>query len=401
MVFKYMKVRVNNMFNYKRVAKKFIFLFIIAALQTFNVWADGNGSEAYFNYYRRNNDGTFVLGHIDAAEAGVDLFSYKASSEGNVINAVTGYYYKSDAVKFVDTINNNKIVQTEYFDRFNKTVCTRINTYRIDGFMESVTITEFRGEDSTDEANKIWMFFEKDPFSRNYMYYAVRVWENVSPSDTLDIPNIPTKGYVPSGYMVSEGRVNGNYQPVVVTSKLFTRKEKDLSSSIITEMYMYDATGSMGEYTAFVNHRLYMTAARVVINDKTVKHVKDYYDIWGLRPAHNFLAMQQGEYEAQYQFEGDDFDENETPHIKRKIYIKEDLYIDRYVKQDTYEETGEFVIFCSDEQVSFKPGMEAPVSALNLSFDIFSDNTLFMHRYTRYFRNYGRQYLLLPNDSDP
>jgi hypothetical protein len=376
------------MFNYKHVAKEYIFVFIIATLQLFNVWADSNDGEMYFNYYRRNQNGSFVLGQIDATESNVDLFSYKASYDGNVVSAVTGYYYKSDDVKFVDTIRSNKVVKTEYFDRFDKTIYTRINAYRIDGFMDNVTITETGRGDSIDEVNKICMFFEKDPFGVNYIYYAICVWENTNLSDLAGSGRIPDIKYVPKErdiikrYMVSEGRVNVNYQPLYVASRLFIREKTDssLTSAIIVEAYARDLKGNIGQYIASINHRIFKEATSGVINGKTVKRV-ELIDTKGVEPNTSFLCVQDKGYEVRYVFRDDNFDENDPVNLRKKNYIKEDLYIERYLKKDTYEETGEFVLFCSDENVSFEPGHE-PVSTLDLSFDVFSDNVLFMNHFT-------------------
>jgi hypothetical protein len=86
----------------------------------------------FYNYYRRNLDGTFVLEQIDASKAGVGLFRYKAAYDRhNRVSSVTGYYYQSDTVKFVDSVMENRVFKTEYFNRFNSSVYTeRIRTER-------------------------------------------------------------------------------------------------------------------------------------------------------------------------------------------------------------------------------------------------------------------------------
>jgi hypothetical protein len=160
---------------------------------------------------------------------------------------------------------------------------------------------------------------------------------------------------------------------------------KDLFSIIITEGYARDANGNIGEYIVSVNRRISEWATSGVINGKTLKRVKNI-SINGIDPDLNHLEVQDNGYEIRYAFTGDDFDENKPGSIIKKNYIKDDLYIERYLNKDTNEETGEFVIFCSDEQVRFKPGMETPVSTLDLSFDAFSDNALFMNHYTEYIK---------------
>jgi hypothetical protein len=51
-----------------------------------------------YNYYLRNNDGTFIMKNID--EKDINFFSYFLSKDNNN-ETVTGYYYNTNNVKFI------------------------------------------------------------------------------------------------------------------------------------------------------------------------------------------------------------------------------------------------------------------------------------------------------------
>jgi hypothetical protein len=63
--------------------------------------AAGFGENDSYNYYHRNNDGSFVLENIDTADIPVPLFSYKLGmvidqETGIAFKEITGYYYQSE-----------------------------------------------------------------------------------------------------------------------------------------------------------------------------------------------------------------------------------------------------------------------------------------------------------------
>jgi hypothetical protein len=373
---------------------------MIAAFWLCNVWAEVNDSEAFYNYYSRNPDGTFILDQIDVSGIGVDLFSYKVSHKDNATSSITGYYYQSDIVKFIDTIMDNRIVKTEYFNRFNSSIYTRINSYGRDGFINNVTITQEYNKDSKNGINRIWIFFEKEPLGMGYNYYAIRVQESDTPLFGAFFSDIPANDRMRpiSRYMVSEGKVDKNYQLLLAASKITTRTTALLTSSAtVFEIHTYNADGS--DYMLFDKHRfVYEVKKRVV--DNTVFKLKKYHDIFGVREDYNELYMQQNEYEALWGFEGKDtediimsiinannidiktnFGEKVSYYIKKINYIKDNLYIEYYIDQHTLEETGGFSIFCWDEHIRFNDDGKVIDSTLDLQFDIFSDNNIFVNQY--------------------
>jgi hypothetical protein len=54
---------------------KHIFMYIFVVSQICSIGANSSNNDVHFNYYRRNNDGTFILGNIDTAGINIDLFS--------------------------------------------------------------------------------------------------------------------------------------------------------------------------------------------------------------------------------------------------------------------------------------------------------------------------------------
>jgi hypothetical protein len=230
-----------------------------------NVWAEGNEREVFYNYYHRNSDGTFILEQVDISGIGVDLFLYKVTYNSNAINAITGYYYQSDIVKFIDTIVNNKVIKTKYFDKSNSLLYTRINTYMTDGFMNSIAITK---KVSEEEVSRSWIFFEKDTFKDSYNYYAIYVRDKSSFAEE----NIDAPGNAISGYIVSEGRVNKNYQPLFAASRVRhpTKKTEQYGISLpihISERYEYDTEGNDISYSLYHDSTEFFKMARLITDD--------------------------------------------------------------------------------------------------------------------------------------
>jgi hypothetical protein len=370
-----------------------------------NIYAEENDSEAFYNYYHRNSDGTFILEQIDVAVIDIDLFSYKVDKEyrnDSVLSTITGYYYKSDDIKFIDTVVDNRVIKSQYFDRSNSLIYTRINSYGANWFMNSVTITQGYNKDSGSETDKIWIFFENDPLGIVYNYRAIRVQESDKPLPGAFFSDIPSGGnryrWRPmSRYMISEGKVNKNHQLFFAASEITTRTTELLTpSTTIFELYNYDNEGNDYDYMLFAKHRLAYEVKRRVIDDAILKF-KRYHDVFGVREDYTELYMQQNGYEVLWSFYGEDiiadimniisindiditadFGEGVSRYIKKINYIKDDLYIEYYVNQATLDETGDFFIFCSDEHVRFGIDGKILESKLDLNFDIFPDNNIFV-----------------------
>jgi hypothetical protein len=65
-----------------------------------------------FNYYIRNNDGTFELKNI--SEDKIKYFRYRLIDNEKAKNII-GYYYGTDKIKFIDTVQNNRIISSNYY----------------------------------------------------------------------------------------------------------------------------------------------------------------------------------------------------------------------------------------------------------------------------------------------
>ena len=87
--------------------KLFFILFIL--------WNSLVVSEAEeFNYYWRNNiTGEYILDTLALQKYLNPQFRYK-SNENKQNMTVTGFYYNSDNVKFIDEIQNGRIIKSSY-----------------------------------------------------------------------------------------------------------------------------------------------------------------------------------------------------------------------------------------------------------------------------------------------
>jgi hypothetical protein len=254
-------------------------------------------------------------------------------------------------------------------------------------------------------------FFEIDPLGTNYNYYAVRVQESdfgLLGSLIFDTPGISVTdewGDIISRYMVSEGKVNRKYQPLLATSRLITRGNRTLISvpSYIVELYSYDDKGNITDYMLTAKH---MGVVRAIENNMVdgavvrrkriqrrwfgllglrlvddlieIRIQKDGYELTAVGPADNeiFKSLENAE-----KINIKDLAEKLYLPVKKIVHIKDDLYIEYQIdRSSNWEETGAFTLFCNDERVEFKPG-ETPKSTLALDFDIYPDNQIFENQY--------------------
>jgi hypothetical protein len=293
-----------------------------------------------------------------------------------------------------------------------------MNIYRVDGFMSAILITHEYDEDLKNEGremNRAWIFFEKDPLSLNYNYYAVRVQESnygLFGADAFIIhgANRNIVGNPIGRYMVSEGQVNQNYQPLYISSKTITIPSK-LFTPIhgeLLEVYNYDSEGNNVAYMYAINRKMVRESIKRVVDNVTIKRTIHHNILNNL----NEFYVQENGYEARMIF-NDILDTKEIEdiinikgidHIRKideeiamkngigyiieKInYIKEDLYIkyainyDIYEKTGKYTETGKYTIYGADEVVSFNTDGRMPESRLHLDFDIYPDNRIFENQY--------------------
>jgi hypothetical protein len=92
------------------------------------------GDEIY-NYYARKNDGTYDLKNIE--EKDISYFRYNLSL-GNNQKKITGYYYKTTKIKFVDLVEHDHIISTTYYNFDNTILYQRKNSYKDNKIVLSV-----------------------------------------------------------------------------------------------------------------------------------------------------------------------------------------------------------------------------------------------------------------------
>jgi hypothetical protein len=110
--------------------KLFLGVFIISAVF---IYGDT------FNYYYRNLDGTYILKNIDSQEQKIEYSRY-VSEETAGGRFIKGYYYTTEILKFVDEIENERVINTTYYDKEGNVVYTRKNSYDANGILISFEI---------------------------------------------------------------------------------------------------------------------------------------------------------------------------------------------------------------------------------------------------------------------
>ena len=117
----------------------FIFLIFINTTALFTEDIQNN-----FNYYVRHFDGSYELDSISNEKLTIPLFSYQYFKDSDR-ECIKGLYYGSDKVKFIDTVQNNKIYKTVYYDFFtNEVLFEKRYSYSEEGvltFMEIDCVT--------------------------------------------------------------------------------------------------------------------------------------------------------------------------------------------------------------------------------------------------------------------
>jgi hypothetical protein len=109
-------------------------------------------SEEIYNYYSRNLDGTYTLDNIDYASAGENVLPFKYTKETVDNNIqIVGYYYNFDKIKFIDKMENRKIISTRYFDFEGETIIEVEYSYKDDRLYSKKT--EMDGYRNTQDFN--------------------------------------------------------------------------------------------------------------------------------------------------------------------------------------------------------------------------------------------------------
>ena len=186
-----------------------------------------------FNYYSRNEiTGSFVLMNIDGVPD-----EYKITYELKD-NKVTGYYYDSSNVKFIDEVKDNRVQRTVYYDKKSASAIFEKNFYYNDN--GDIKCVEFCLTDSKNQ-NK----YEAKYFFR---------WEGLEL--VYNAYCSAHKGSVVQ-HAVSEGFFSAGYEPLEIHSECIYIEQKHNTSlfSSLDESFSYDAKG-LHTYKLFVNGSL-------------------------------------------------------------------------------------------------------------------------------------------------
>lgn len=180
--------------------KKIVFILFI-------LWNSLSVFEAEeFNYYWRNNiTGEYILDTLDLQNYLNPQFKYK--SNGNKQNmTITGFYYNSDSVKFIDEIQNGRIIKSTYFKKDNNTELY-VKHFYYDDDMRPVHITiELRNDDTG--------------LNNHYTYFVSLFFTYTSKNNIAykGVRRQKTRTY--EEYILSSGNFNLHYDPVTIKSTI-------------------------------------------------------------------------------------------------------------------------------------------------------------------------------------
>ena len=149
-------------------------------------------SNEIFNYYERENfSGKYVLSNeTDEIFSG---FKYELKD-----NRITGYYFSSNIIKFIDKISEEKINSTVYFNRSGEKIAEIQYFYDDDGKTKSI---DFRINDTVKKIS----YREKIFFSRaqeNLKYFSEQQFEGKF-----------------SQTVISDGTFSFDYFPILIRNK--------------------------------------------------------------------------------------------------------------------------------------------------------------------------------------
>lgn len=322
-----------------------LIIFFVCILQIINCEDDNEK----FNYYQRYFDGTYELKNIGYTDdIKFDLFSYEYKKN----SWVKGFYYKSERVKFIDILLNNKISKTIYYDYdTEKPIYQKTYDYTKSGILRSMEVKSIYDESLENNRVIRFVFIQREDVFFNYYAYRYGNWQNGV-----------------GLYSYSEGLFDKNFRPLNITSNNIEKTDSKIDVKKIIEKFKYRNNG----YTYY----LYMNKIKhpIFIKTETQENENTYINV-------NIYNLQ-GEWYESYLFKKfkdheilitQDFYQSGFVEENSKIILEKELML---LKPKDQVSTYDSVLISNDEKVYFRDG-EFIKSLLILYFDIYYKNYLF------------------------
>jgi hypothetical protein len=317
---------------------------------------------------------------------------------------ITGYYYQSDKVKFIDHVYRDKIIKSQYFSyEDGNIIFDRFNVY--DGKNRLVYITikgkDFPGfQNYTDVYIRVVFSYDREDGMIDYTGYRL-----------MDFQDESYKAHQYSMY--SQGTVNKRYMPVEVTTKISNLAVVEVKSSnndaiwIAPLSYTYYETYEYADtkddeaaiYTVYMREDNASTAEvlraqRGIINgnDRKGEHEKWLLfrktaetdrtgkktirtEAYSTEEAEIIETVIENGIETWRQVGAEYPPDGLYSKIKR-IYIKDGLYLEHVLwSDDGYTDRGPSALICDDERVTFNRRDREFSSRLYMSLDVFPKDT--------------------------
>ena len=260
---------------------------------------------------------------------------YEVECKGE-IKIIKGYYFNSTKLKFIDTYLNNKLVNTEYFSKYEKKIFERKYKYDSEGriiFVETLAINENTKLNYT---------------SKNYFEYCgekikVNCFTNYSLNKQSKIENY---------YCIWSLVLNKMYKPLLANSEILISSDKKSEFFKVSEKWKYKKAGY--NYKCDVNNKR-----------------KCFYSF----SSDKGLSIKKEFFEDKKKFYKESIEIFENKIIEKKIYnnnIQENIGICNFYS-DSFKEilyNDIKYIHLQDEKIIFKNG-NIRTDNLSIPLDIF------------------------------
>ncbi len=325
--------------------KKYGFIVLVACFINIIFCEDINEK---FNYYIRNFDGSYELKNIESPDnIKIDLFSYEYKKEVSV----TGFYYKSKRIKFIDTLLNKKISKTVYYDyNTGKPIFKKTYNYTEDGILRTIEVEHINDQKIQNKYFIKFIFIENKKGLFDYYAYRYSKWNSGV-----------------SRYSFSKGVFDKNFRPLNIISENIECVGSVMEAQKFIERFDYREDG--------YNYYIYLKNIKTPIFIKT--ETKKGNNIYTNITSYNI----NGDWHDSYVLKNfkdreiailQDFDQK--PYIKetKKIIFEKNLKV--LIPVEPSQEY-DFIFSSEDEEVYFKDNKIID-SVLILYFDIYHKNFL-------------------------
>jgi hypothetical protein len=337
-----------------------------------------------YNYYHRNKDGTFILEIIDETNLPVPLHRQNVLYTNNNVKSVTGFYYGTDKIKFIDEIKENKITKSIYFDDNGKEISVWHYDYSDDGLLNISVSTSFYSDRYIGDLKCEGRFlFERDTNGKNFNFtYEVflDVYYNYG-------------ALKESNRNFAKGLLDENYKPIFFTwhetviqmpnlpdGRIARRSQSDIINKNIYEtVFSYNYQDGLLEKAITTNDKgiLFETLARSNI-DGGYSVVNEKYENGKL------VTCVVQEFKDNFYIErsfmmDDDKDDNTTESVIHITKIKDDLIL-FYNNNDTVEAilSNDELIINNYEGILINGRKQKYARSLFVPIYIFDINRIFL-----------------------